>query len=611
MSTVKIKIKEIDSVVIRFAGDSGDGMQLAGEKFTDASAIAGNDISTFPDFPAEIRAPAGTLPGVSGFQIHFGSHEILTPGDAPDVLVAMNPAALKVNLKELVSKGMLVVNTDAFNEQNLKKAGYETNPLEEASLLEQYAVVKVDMTALTNKALEDSTLAPREKSRCKNFFALGLMFWVYNRPMEYTIDWIKSKFSKNQDLMDANIRTLKAGYHYGETTEIVPTTYKVERAKLKPGRYRKVSGNEALALGLVAAGECSKIEIVYGSYPITPASDILAEMAKHKNFGVKTIQAEDEIAAIGISIGASFAGGLGVTATSGPGFCLKSEALNFAVMTELPLVLIDVQRAGPSTGMPTKTEQGDLLQAMFGRNGESPVPILAAYSPADCFDTGLEAFRIALKYRTPVVLLSDCFIANSAEPWLIPSVNDLPDLSVPVAKPGENYIPYKRDPVTLSRQLAIPGTPSLEHRIGGLEKNEEGMVSYDPENHQKMVQLRHAKVAGIAKSYPPTEVLGSKRGKVLVLGWGGTQGAIKTAVENLQNQGESVSSIHLRHLNPLPLDLGGIIKNFKYILIPELNLGQLTLLIRAKYNVDAVCFSKVQGRPFTISEIISKIKEFI
>ena len=601
---------EVDSVVIRFAGDSGDGMQTVGEQFTDASALLGNDISTFPDFPAEIRAPQGTLPGVSGFQIQLGSKEILTPGDAPDALVAMNPAALKVNLPALMPKGLLVVNIGTFTADNLKKAGYAKNPLESGELSE-YKVIEIDMTGLCKEALKNSPLKNPQKMQCKNFFALGFMYWVYNREMDYSLRWIANKWTKKPEVVEANTKVLKAGFYYGETTESIVSNYKISKANVPPGTYRKISGNQALVMGLIAGGNLAKRGLVFGSYPITPASSILEGLAKHKNFNVKTVQAEDEISAIGIALGASFAGSIGLASTSGPGLSLKGEFLGLAVMTELPLIVINIQRGGPSTGLPTKTEQSDLLQAMHGRNGECPAPVLATASPADCFDVAIESIRIALKYKTPVLLLSDGYIGNGSEPWKIPKMVDYSSIVEENAKVGEDYVIYKRDPETLARKLAIPGTKGLEHRLGGLEKNEEGSVSYDPENHQKMVRLRDAKVKGIAKTYPKTHVNGKEKGDLLILGWGGTWGAITSAIKELQAEGISVSSVHLRYIHPLPNDLEGILKNFKKVLIPELNLGQLNSIIRSEYLIDTEVFHKVKGLPFTIQEIKNRARDIL
>ncbi len=612
-----VRVEELEGATIRLAGDSGDGMQLAGTQFTNTSAILGNDISTLPDFPAEIRAPAGTLAGVSGFQIHFSSRDIHTPGDHLNALVAMNPAALKTNLKDLEPGGILIVNKDAFGTSDLHKAGYKSNPLEDGSL-KGYRVFAVPVTMLNREAVAEFKLSTREADRCKNFFALGLIYWLYERSLDTTLKWIKDKFHKNLSVMEANSRTLKAGYNYGETTESMPVHYKVAKAQIKPGRYRKITGNEALGMGLVAAGEVSKIPILYASYPITPASDILHQLAEMKRFGVKTMQAEDEIAAIGVAIGASFGGALGVTATSGPGICLKSEAIGLAVMTELPLVVIDVQRGGPSTGLPTKTEQADLLQAMFGRNGECPVCVLAASSPADCFDMVFEAARLAIGFMTPVLLLTDGYIANGAEPWAIPRVADLP--RIPVTHPSEpnsngngaaHFLPYQRDG-RLVRQWAVPGTPGLEHRIGGLEKEDvTGNVSYDPANHEHMVRTRAQKIANIAFEVPELAVEGPAEGDVLVVGWGGTSGAIKTAVERARRKGHKVAHAHFRYLNPMPRNTGAVLKRFRKVLVPELNRGQLRLLLRAEFLVDAVGLNKIQGKPFLVSEIEEKIEELL
>lgn len=608
----RVEVKELEQVTIRFAGDSGDGMQLAGSQFTNTSAIIGNDVATLPDFPAEIRAPAGSLPGVSGFQIHFAGHDIYTPGDQPDVLVAMNPAALKTNLRDLAPGGLLIVNTDEFNETNLKKAGYAADPLEDRSLA-GYQVVQVPITRLNAEALKDSGLSAQQIDRSKNFFALGLMYWLYDRPLEPTMRWIDDKFSKNPQVAAANKTTLKAGYHFGETAELFTVHYRVPPAHLPPGRYRNITGNEATALGFLTASKLAGRPLFYGSYPITPASDILHELARFKNFGVRTFQAEDEIAAIGAAIGAAYGGAIALTGTSGPGFALKSEALNLAVMTELPLVVIDVQRAGPSTGMPTKTEQADLLQALFGRNGESPVPIVAPATPGECFTTAIEAVRLAIKYMTPVVFLSDGYLGNSSEPWRIPALADLPRIDVRFATDPETFRPYARDPETLARPWAVPGTPGLEHRIGGLEKSDiTGNVSYDPENHHRMVTLRAERIARIAHDIPGVEVFGEPEGDLLVLGWGSTYGFIRSAVQRVRtHDGLAVSHAHLRHLNPLPSNLGDVLAGFRRVLIPELNLGQLLLLVRGRYLVDAVGLNKVAGRPFRVSEIQDKIYELV
>jgi 2-oxoglutarate ferredoxin oxidoreductase subunit alpha len=606
--TVKEK-KDLQEVTIRFAGDSGDGMQLTGTQFTNTSAVFGNDISTLPDFPAEIRAPAGSLPGVSGFQLHFSSRDIRTPGDEPNVLVAMNPAALRVNLADLEAGGILIVNSDAFNANNLKKAGYANNPIEDGSL-SGYRLFSLPITSLNANALTETKLTKKEIDRCKNFFALGILYWLYDRPMKVTLDWIDMRFKKTPELAKANALSLKAGYYYGETTELFTTHYRVEKARLAPGKYRNITGNEATAIGLVTASQLAGRPLFYASYPITPASDILHELSKHQNFGVKSFQAEDEIAAMGAAIGASFSGYLGLTGTSGPGLCLKSEGLNLAVMTELPVVVVDVQRGGPSTGLPTKTEQADLLQAMYGRNSESPVAIVAPSTPGDCFTMAIEAWRIAIKYMTPVLYLSDGYLANGSEPWRIPKVEDLPKIEVNFRTEAEGFFPYLRDEQTLARPWAIPGTPGLEHRIGGLEKqNITGNVSYDPENHDLMVRLRAEKIARIANEIPDVEVLGEREGEVLVVGWGGTYGALTAAVEECRARNLSVSSIHLRYLNPFPKNLGDILGRFEKILVPELNLGQLSMLLRSKFLVPAISFTKVKGKPFKISEIIDKIEE--
>lgn len=606
------RFKEIDAVVVRFAGDSGDGMQTVGEQFTDASALAGNDIRTLPDFPAEIRAPAGSLPGVSGFQLQFGSREILTPGDAPVALVAMNPAALKTNLSELTHGGLLVVNSDAFTEENLKLAGYLDNPLESEEIAKNYELISINITELTKEALKDSPLSNRDKLRCKNFFALGFMFWVYDRPIDPTIRYVESKWAKkNPELAAANIAVLKAGYFFGETAEVSRNRYQVARAAVEPGRYRKISGNEAVVLGLIAGANQAKRDLVYVGYPITPASSILEGLAYYKHFGVKTIQAEDEIAAIGMALGASYAGSIGVTGTSGPGMCLKSEFIGLAVTTEIPLVICDVQRGGPSTGLPTKVEQGDLLQALFGRNSDSPVPVISANSPADCFKAAMEAMRIALLYNTPVILLSDLYVANGAEPWRIPNVANLPSMEIRMPSPDEPYVTFRRDPDTLARRIAYPGMAGFEHRIGGLEKDETGFVSYVPENHEKMVHLRAQKVERIADSLPPTSINGDESGDLLILGWGGTCGAITAAVRQARKDGLSVSNVHLRHLNPLPKDLGDILRRFDKILIPELNLGHLRMLIQSRYLIETIGLNKVQGRPFTVAEIEARIREIL
>jgi 2-oxoglutarate ferredoxin oxidoreductase subunit alpha len=595
--------KQLERVTIRFAGDSGDGMQLTGTQFTRTAATFGNDISTFPDYPAEIRAPAGSLPGVSGFQLSFSSTEIHTPGDAPDVLVAMNPAALKANLGELPAGGALIVNEDAFTSQNLAKVGYTSNPLSDGSL-KQWNVFSVPVSTLNSRALEGLGLTNKQVDLTKNFFALGLMFWLYERDMDATTRWIDEKFSKRPEIAEGNKRALKAGYNFGETTEIFHERYIVPPAKLPAGHYRNITGNEATALGFVAASRLAGRELFYGSYPITPASDILHQLAGYKNFGVKTFQAEDEIAAIGAAIGAAYGGAMGLTASSGPGIALKMEALGLAVMVELPLVVVDVQRAGPSTGMPTKNEQADLLQVMFGRNSDSPIPIVAPATPGECFHYAVEAWRLALKYMTPVAFLSDAFLASGAEPWRIPNPDDLPSIAVPNRTERAGFFAYLRDETTLARPWAVPGTPGLEHRIGGLEKADiSGNVSYDPDNHHRMQLLRHAKVAGIANDIPPLEVHGPSEGDLLVLGWGSTYGAIRSAVERLQAKGVSIAHAHLRYLNPFPANTGDVVTAYKRVLIPEVNLGQLLMLIRAKYLVDAIGYNRVRGKPFRIAEL--------
>ncbi len=598
-----VPTQELERVTIRFAGDSGDGMQVTGTQFTRTAAVFGNDISTLPDFPAEIRAPAGSLPGVSGFQISFSSSDIHTPGDEPDVLVAMNPAALKANIGDLPPGGALIVNTDAFTGPNLQKVGYGTNPLTDGSL-KPFTVFEIPISALNTRALTGLDMTNKQIDLTKNFFALGIMFWLYERSMEPTLQWIDQKFGKRPVIAEANARALKAGYAFGETTEIFHTHYRVAPAHLPPGRYRNITGNEATALGFVVASRKASRPLFYGSYPITPASDILHQLSGYKDFGVTTFQAEDEIAAIGSAIGASYGGALGMTGTSGPGIALKSEAMNLAVMVELPLIVIDVQRAGPSTGMPTKNEQSDLLQVMFGRNGDSPIAVVAPATPGDCFDMAFEAVRIALRSMTPVVYLSDAFLATGSEPWAIPSVDDLPDISVPNRTDRAGFQPYSRDPVTLARPWAVPGTPGLEHRIGGLEKADvTGNVSYDPDNHHRMQLLRVEKIARIANDIAELEVYGPDRGDLLILGWGSTYGAIRSAVERLQAQGRSVAHAHLRHLNPFPRNTGDVVRSYRRVLIPEVNLGQLLLLIRARYLIDAVGYDRVRGKPFRIAEI--------
>ena len=599
---------KLDQVVIRFAGDSGDGMQLTGDRFTSEAAAFGNDLATLPNFPAEIRAPAGTLPGVSSFQLHFADYDILTPGDRPDVLVVMNPAALKANIADLPAGGTVIVNTDEFTKRNLAKVGYESNPLEDGSL-DSFQVHEAAMGTLTQGALAETGLSRKDADRAKNMFALGLLSWMYHRPTEGTERFLREKFARKPDIAEANVLAFRAGWNYGETTESFAVTYEVAPAKLATGTYRQITGNTALAYGIVAAGQRSGLPVLLGTYPITPASDILHELSKHKNFGITTVQAEDEIAGIGIALGAAYGGALGVTSTSGPGIALKSEAIGLAVMTELPLLVIDVQRGGPSTGLPTKTEQADLLQAMFGRNGECPVPVLAPCSPADCFQIALEAARIALTYRTPVLLLSDGYLANGSEPWLIPDLADLPDLRVRFADTpnatdgsGEHW-PYVRDPETLAREWAIPGTPGLQHRIGGLEKADgKGHISYDPDNHDHMVRIRQAKVDGVRV---PDLVVDDPSGaaRVLVLGWGSTYGPIGAACRRVRRAGLSVAQAHLRHLNPFPANLDAVLAGYDKVIVPEMNLGQLALLLRAKYLVDAISYTKVAGLPFKAEEL--------
>ena len=610
---MSIKTKNLDNVVIRFAGDSGDGMQLTGTRFTETTAIVGNDLSTLPDYPAEIRAPAGSLAGVSAFQLHFSSKDIHTPGDTPDVLVAMNPAALKVHLSELLPGGIIIVNENAFSPKNLKLAGYESNPLEDGTV-ESYELYSIQMSTLVAKACEGMDISPKTIDRTKNMFALGLLYWIYNRPLEPTIKWLGKKFAKRPELVDSNIKSLNAGYNYGETVEIFSARYNVEKAPLPAGKYRNINGNYATSVGLLAGSIKADIPLYYGGYPITPASDILHTLASFRHFGVKTFQAEDEIAGITSAIGASFAGNLGVTASSGPGIALKAEAIGLAVIAELPLVIVNVQRGGPSTGLPTKTEQSDLFQALYGRNGEAPVPVIAAQTPGDCFYAAFEACKVAIKYRTPVFLLSDGYLANGSEPWSIPNFDDLPNIDPGFAASNDDlpFMPYARDEKTLARPWAIPGTPGLEHRIGGLEKEDvTGNVSYDPENHHKMTELRAQKVQNIVDDIPKTEVLGNESGDLLILSWGGTYGSCRSATERLQNDGKKVSHVNLRWINPLPKDLGEIIIRFKNVLIPELNMGQLSKIIRADYLVDAIGLNLVKGRPFKASDIVDKAKELI
>jgi 2-oxoglutarate/2-oxoacid ferredoxin oxidoreductase subunit alpha len=604
----------VDEVVIRFAGDSGDGMQLVGDRITDVSAVFGNDLATLPDFPAEIRAPAGTIAGVSSFQVHFADFDILTPGDVPNLLVAMNPAALKANLRDLPAGASIIANIDAFEPRNLEKAGYAANPLEDGTL-SAYRLYPVPMTSLTLEATKDLGVKPRDAERSKNFFALGVISWMYTRPTQATYDWIGEKFAQREQVRDANIAAFKAGYNFGETAELFDVPYEVHPAQLPPGRYRNITGNLALAYGLIAASQQSKLPICYASYPITPASDILHELSRHKNFGVRTVQAEDEISAVGIALGAAFAGHLGVTATSGPGLDLKAETLGLAISLELPLIVVDVQRGGPSTGLPTKTEQADLLLAIHGRHGEAPLPVIAAASPSHCFDAAFEAVRIAIKYRTPVILLTDGYLANSAEPWLFPDVDTLPDISVPFAtEPNHDgeFWPYLRDPETLARPWAVPGTPGLMHRIGGLEKADgSGNVDYDPENHEHMIRLRAAKVAGVANDIPPVEVDAVEGADLLVLSWGSTQGIAKEAVRRVRNAGKPVDHAHLVYMNPLPNDLGEVLGRYQKVLVPEMNLGQLRRIVRAEYLVDAQGFNQVAGIPFKASDVEAKILEMV
>lgn len=615
MATVaEPNIREIEEATVRFCGDSGDGMQLAGTQFTNTSALAGNDVATFPDFPAEIRAPRGTKAGVSGFQVHFSSKEIFTPGDTVDALVAMNPAALITNLPDLRPGGVLVCNTEAFDKKGLEQAGYESNPLEDEALEDQYKVYKVDMTKMTRNAVEGLGLSQKEADRCRNFFAMGLVFWLYDRSLDPTLRFIDAKFGKKPEVAQANTQALKAGYNFGDTLEAIPTQFQVAKAELPAGTYRNIMGNTALAWGLVSAARLSHKRLFLGAYPITPASDILHELAKHKNFDVLTFQAEDEIAAMTSTIGAAFAGEMAVTASSGPGIALKGEGMGLAVITELPMIVINVQRGGPSTGLPTKTEQSDLLQVMFGRNGECPMPIVAASSPSDCFDSIQEAWRIAVEYMTPVLYLTDGYIANGSEPWRIPAASDLKPTKVKHPEPlsrDETFQPYRRNE-KLARPWAVPGTPTLEHRIGGLEKQDvTGNVSYDPDNHAHMINTRAAKVAGIADSIPPQELDGPDSGDLLVLSWGGPYGACATAVHQAQAAGKKVSHAQLRYLNPFPKNLGEIFTRFDKVLIPELNRGQLRLLIRNEYLIDAVGLNKYQGKPFSVAEIVDKINEML
>ena len=608
----KKKTKKLDSVVIRFAGDSGDGMQLMGDRFTNTAALVGNDLGTFPDFPAEIRAPAGSLAGVSAFQLQFSSKDIFTPGDKLDVLVAMNPAALKMHIEDLKSNGILIANKSNFNPRNLKMAGWENNPLEDDSL-KNYVVYDLEISRLVANATEDMGLSSKVIERTKNFFGLGLLYWMYGRPMDPTKSWLEKKFKNKPELVEANLRALNAGYNFGDITESMATKYEVGAAPLKKGTYRNIVGNYATGLGLLAASQLSKLPLFFGGYPITPASDILHQLSHYKNYGVKTFQAEDEISGIGSVIGAAFTGSLGVTATSGPGIALKTEAIGLGVISELPMVIINVQRGGPSTGLPTKTEQADLLMAMHGRNGESPIPVIAASTPGDCFYVAYEACRIAIKYMTPVFILSDGFIANGSEPWMLPDLDKLKEIKInePQSRDGQ-FLAYERDEKTLARSWAIPGLKGFEHRVGGIEKEHiTGNVNYDPDNHDLMVKLRAQKVSSIVNEIPKTEIYGNKTGEILILGWGSTFGAIRSGVESLIEEGKSVSQVHLKWINPLPSDLGEILLKFQKILIPEINSGQLIKIIRSEFLIDAEGFNLVRGKPYTKSQIIDKVKEMI
>jgi len=613
------QVQTLDRVVIRFAGDSGDGMQLTGDRFTADAAVFGNDISTLPNFPAEIRAPAGTLPGVSSFQLHFASYDIVTPGDRPDVLVAMNPAALKANIADLPRGGVIIADTADFTKRNLLKVGYDTNPLEDESLTD-YQLHSLDLTGMTVAAVKAFGLSRKDAARAKNMFALGLLSWLYHRPVEGTLEFLTGKFAGKPAIRDANIAAFQAGYAFGETTEVFAVTYEVGPAPMPPGQYRQISGNLALAYGLITGARKAGLPLFLGSYPITPASDVLHELSKHKRFGVTTFQAEDEIAGVGAALGASFAGHLGVTTTSGPGIALKAETIGLGVMTELPLIVCDVQRAGPSTGMPTKTEQADLLQVMFGRNGEAPVPVLAPQSPADCFDTAIEAIRIAITYRTPVILLSDGYIANGAEPWPVPDLTAIPAIDPGFATEPNGvdtaghpvFYPYLRDPETLARPWAIPGTAGLQHRIGGIEKaRDTGAVSYDPANHEEMVLTRQAKIDGIVRDIPDLRVDDPGGANVLVLGWGSTYGPITAAVRRVRKTGRRVAQTHLRHLNPFPANLGHVLRSYDRVIVPEMNLGQLALLLRAKYLVDVQSYSRVRGLPISLSELARDLESEI
>jgi 2-oxoglutarate ferredoxin oxidoreductase subunit alpha len=605
------KREVIDKACIRFCGDSGDGMQITGSQFTNTAALYGNDLATFPDFPAEIRAPAGTLPGVSGFQVHFSSSDVYTPGDAVDVLVAMNPAALKMNLPDLRTNGILIVNLDNFKENDLRKAQIAVSPLEDHSL-DGYRLFAVELTKLTRAALKELGLDAKSMDRCKNFFALGMCYWLYNRSMDATLRYLEDKFKGKPQLVAANRLAMQAGYSYCEATEAFQISYEIPPAKLSPGTYRNISGNAALAMGFVAASDKAGIPLFLGSYPITPASDILHELSQYKDFGVITFQAEDEIAAITSAIGAAYTGALGITTTSGPGMALKTEALGLAVAVELPLVICDIQRGGPSTGLPTKTEQADLLQALFGRNSEAPIPVVAPSSPGDCFWIALEASRIAIKYMVPVIILSDGYLANGAEPWKIPDVSELPEIPVHFETNTEDFHPYRRNPTTLARPWAIPGTPGLEHRVGGIEKQDvTGNINYDPLNHERMVRLRAAKVEAVADDIPDAVPAGDQSGDLLIVAWGSTHGPITAALKTARAKGQSVGHVHLRHLNPLPKNLGDVLKRYKHVLVPEMNMGQLVMILRAKFLVDAQGYNKIQGKPFKQSEIEQKIDEIL
>jgi len=607
----KHKREVVDRAVIRFAGDSGDGMQVTGSQFTNTVALYGNDIATFPDFPAEIRAPAGTLPGVSGYQLHFSSIEVYTPGDAVDVLIAMNPAALKTNLADLKANGILIVNSDAFAETDLRKAQMSSNPLEDHSL-DKFRLFPVELERLTKVALDHLGLDAKSVSRCKNFFALGMCYWLYNRSMDSTVRWIEEKFSKKPLLVEANKLAMKAGYSYCEATEAFQISYEIPPAQLEPGLYRNISGNQALALGFITASQKSGLKLFQGSYPITPASDILHELSQYKDFGVITFQAEDEIAAITSAIGAAYAGALAITTTSGPGMALKTEAMGLAIAVEIPLVICDIQRGGPSTGLPTKTEQADLFQALFGRNSEAPIPVVAAATPSDCFWAALEASRIAVKYMVPVIVLSDGYLANGAEPWKIPSLDEIPEIPVKFETDPTDFQPYRRNPETLARPWAIPGTPGLEHRVGGLEKQDvTGNINYEPLNHEKMVRIRAAKVEAIAQDIPDIVAAGDPDGDLLIVAWGSTHGSITAAVNSQRELGYRIGHVHLRHLNPFPRNLGEVLKRYKKVLVPELNMGQLLWLLRAKFLVNAIGLNKIQGRPFKQSELEQKISELV